>query len=254
MFEDHSIKVGYTIKYLHPYARFRILGNDLPNLTSEPPPTKPIKPTSNPQITREFAGITKDSAKHKVWRAKKARPGFSKARAGTSAYITTSDKKTDDDTDWTTIEDPEGVTSQAYFITDIMGSIINAGEVWLIEGLNDRYKRGTHAKDMANRHTLWKIQAHKLYKKQCQDSIKHRIQWECDLLQQASRYHLRVYWPTNLSIDEVMKLASPKGKYLMDLLFEIDPRELIEQEDTLSDKEKDEDVNPFLLEGGDLSR
>ena len=248
-FDDRSLQIDYIVKYLHSYARFEILKNNLLNLTLESLPIKPTKPTSNPQITKHFAEIIKNSATHKVWRVKKAKSEIFKPRIDASAYITISDKK-NDNTNWTLIEKPEKVISQIYFITNIMSSIINIAKVWMIEQLNDKYKKKTFAKKMTNQHSQWKVQTHMTYKEQCRVYILKRVNWEDKLLQKTARSYHKYYWSTNLSIDEVMRLADSKSKYLKDVLFENDSRDLVKQEDMIT--EKDEIVCQVLLDERNL--
>ena len=248
-FDDRSLQVEYIVKYLHSYVRFEILRNNFFNLTLKSFSIKSTKSTSNSQITKHFVEIIKNSAKHKVWRIKKVKSEFFKSKVDTSAYITISDKK-NDNTNWTLIENFEKMINQIYFITNIMSSIINIAKVWMIEQLNDKYKRKTFAKKMTNQHSQWKVQTHITYKEQCRVYILKRINWKNKLLQETARYYHKYYWSTNLSIDEIMRLANSKSKYLKNVLFENDSRDLMKQENMIS--KKDEIVCQIFLDERDL--
>ena len=248
-FDDRSLQVDYTMKYLHSYVRFEILKNNFLNLTLKSLSIKSTKSTSNPQIIKHFVEIIKNSATHKVWRIKKTKSEIFKSKVDASAYITISDKK-DDNTNWTLIEKLEKVISQVYFITNIMSSIINIAKVWMIEQLNDKYKKKTFAKKMTNQHSQWKVQTHMTYKEQCRVYILKRVNWEDKLLQETARSYHKYYWSINLSIDEVMRLADSKSKYLKNVLFENDSKNLVKQKNMIT--EKDEIVCQTLLDEKNL--
>ena len=236
-FDDRSLQVEYIVKNLHSYVRFEILKNNFFNLTLKSFSIKFTKSTSNSQITKHFVEIIKNSGPHKVWRIKKAKSEFFKSKIDTNAYITIFNKK-NDNTNWTLIKNLEKVISQVYFITNIMSSIINIAKVWMIEQLNDKYKKKTFAKKMTNQHSQWKVQTHMTYKEQCRVYILKRVNWENELLQETARFYHKYYWSTNLSIDEVMKFANSKSKYLKDVFFENDSRDLMKQENMISEKDE----------------
>ena len=242
-FAENSLQIEYIIKYLHSYVRFEILENNFLKSTIESFSTRSIKSTTNFQITRQFVEIIKNSAKHKVWRVKKAKSEFSKSKTDINAYITISNKKENDNTDWTLINEFEKVINQVFVITDIMRSIINTNEIWMIEKLNDKKKRDNYVKNMTNKHITWKIRAHKVYKNHCNIYMKERINWEWNLFQVAVDNYLKFFWSTNLSIAKIMELANLKAKYLKEIFQNIDARELVKQKET--PQKKDEVVNQF---------
>ena len=180
-FAKDSLQIEYIIKYLYSYVRFEILKNDFLKSTIKSSSTKYIKSTINFQITRQFVEIIKNSAKHKIWRVKKTKFEFSKLKTNISVYITISNKKKNNNTNWTLINEFEKVINQVFVIINIMRSIINTNEIWIIEKFNDRNKRDNYVKNMTDKHITWKIRAHKTYKNHCNIYMKERINWEWNL-------------------------------------------------------------------------
>jgi hypothetical protein len=62
-FHGKTYHVGFTIKYLHPVARF-LVQDVTTGLPITAPPVKPQKPESNPELSRVYCGLAKDQTMH----------------------------------------------------------------------------------------------------------------------------------------------------------------------------------------------
>lgn len=87
--EGNIYMVEHAIQYLHPAVRFDTMTTNIQGLAVGPPPMKPVKPSSNPKITRIFVGIAKDAARPKRWAKSKS----FKVVAGGPCYMVIHDKK-----------------------------------------------------------------------------------------------------------------------------------------------------------------
>jgi hypothetical protein len=87
------------------------------------PPSKPVKPTTNRDLTRIFCGVVKDAAENKLWKK-----GHHKVIVENSAFLLL-DKKASKNLDFTTTDSNIIIEEISYHYTDAYESRINHDKV-----------------------------------------------------------------------------------------------------------------------------
>ena len=171
--EEKKYKPGFLIKFLHPEVRFNNDNlKDLAGYTKGPAPPTPVKPTSNPHITKMVCGCVRDGIKDR-----KKGKGKAKKLAGEPVFLVIQDKK-DIAVDWTK-EDPTAppaVTSA--HVADVSGLLIKEKKVLFFGGFTTKNKRHIKAQEAAAIHKAWIIQAHFKYREECTEFYEKGSLWE----------------------------------------------------------------------------
>ena len=241
--DGKSYHVGYLVKLLHPELRFGNKGlKNLAGFTKGPPPSIPVKPTSNPELTKLHCGMAKDDTKNKMWSQKGSR-AF-KVLAGHPVYLVIHDRRETIPIDWTMENPTAPVTDLTFQITDSFGSRIKEENVLFLDGFITRKERHDKAQAAGSTHRAWKVQAHMDYKSQCQKFLKERVEWEWELVKYIwTNHRSAVDWPTKIADISVHKPSSRN-----DTLE--DPRALVEKMGLVTKTEKDSEDDGHKDEDG----
>ena len=187
VYRNTTILVGYTIQFLPVVCRFLVGPGTifpLPKL----PPTYPVEPEVNPQLSKVQVGIFRDNTTNKQWRNEKWAP-----RAGQVGSLVVEDKKPKLEDDG----EPKDITANIHY-TDSYGSIAKESNLWFLDGFTTKDTRRAMADGMAGQHRTWKIDALADHTEKLREYKAARMLWEWKLVRLAWKSKSRsqaISWP-----------------------------------------------------------
>ncbi|MCJ1396637.1 hypothetical protein MMC18_009528 [Xylographa bjoerkii] len=208
--EGQMLNCSHLICLLPPHVRFLVMEHhDIEDLDVEIPPDKPVKPSSNPALTRLFCGFSRDSTPNKLWKKGK---GW-KMVASMEVYLTIA-MKTDTIQDWS-LESPRTYKTFECTLNDSFGSRIAERHVLFNEGFSTLDNRKAVAGVLATQHRAWKIEAACRYKRLCEEWVQERWAWEIALVAEVWNHHRdSVDWPLDAMDQTTIDTIPQKSPYL----------------------------------------